>query len=180
MEQSGTSADAARWERIRRPIVNAVDRDGSFLDVGCASGLLMESIVGWAAEDGHDIEPFGLDHSWALTALARHRLPQWADRIHTGNAIDWVPARPFDYVRTELAYVPPQREAQLVRHLLKVAVAPGGRLIVCSYGSSRKSAPRTEDIARKLRDWNNVVSGEADVSDKGVNVTRVAWVDKPR
>jgi 2-polyprenyl-3-methyl-5-hydroxy-6-metoxy-1,4-benzoquinol methylase len=49
---SGFRGDEARWERARRPIVQAVDRDGTFLDVGCANGLLMESVTAWAAEDG--------------------------------------------------------------------------------------------------------------------------------
>ena len=45
---SGFRGDAGRWERARRPIASAVDRDGTFLDVGCANGLLMESLVEWA------------------------------------------------------------------------------------------------------------------------------------
>ena len=40
--QSGMRADAARWERGRRPITDAINRGGTFLDVGCANGLLME------------------------------------------------------------------------------------------------------------------------------------------
>ena len=38
-------------ERARRPIVSAIDRDGTFLDVGCANGLLMESLATWAGEE---------------------------------------------------------------------------------------------------------------------------------
>jgi hypothetical protein len=53
---SGFHGDAERWERLRRPIVTAVDRDGAFLDVGCANGHLLESVVAWAAADGHRIE----------------------------------------------------------------------------------------------------------------------------
>jgi hypothetical protein len=37
---SGFGGDEARWERARRPIVSAIDRDGIFLDVGCANRLL--------------------------------------------------------------------------------------------------------------------------------------------
>ena len=37
---SGFGGDEARWERARRPIVSAIDCDGTFLDVGCANGLL--------------------------------------------------------------------------------------------------------------------------------------------
>lgn len=102
-------ADATRWERGRRPIAEGINRNGTFLDVGCANGLLMESIVGWAAAAGHHVEPYGLDYSPNLAALARRRLPHWADRIFVGNGADWTPPQRFDFVRTELVYVPPGR-----------------------------------------------------------------------
>src|SRR5207253_1317119 len=43
--QSGKNGDEAAWQESRRPIVEALDRNGSFLDVGCANGYLMESIA---------------------------------------------------------------------------------------------------------------------------------------
>ncbi|MDQ3328106.1 MAG: class I SAM-dependent methyltransferase, partial [Chloroflexota bacterium] len=85
--QSGFGGDAAYWERARRPMTGAIERDGTVLDVGCANGLLMEDIAAWAAEDGYRIEPYGLDFSSAIADLARRRLPYWKDRIYTGNVI---------------------------------------------------------------------------------------------
>jgi hypothetical protein len=82
--QSGFGGDAARWEAGRRPIAEAIDCDGSFLDIGCANGHLVESIVHWSP---HRIEPYGLDFAPAVAELARQRLPQWADRIFVGNAL---------------------------------------------------------------------------------------------
>lgn len=78
--QSGHSGDEERWEGARRLILDAVDADGSFLDVGCASGHLMECVHRWAAEDGIRLEPWGLEISVELAALARDRLPRWAER----------------------------------------------------------------------------------------------------
>src|SRR2546430_10597301 len=46
--QSGFGGDPARWETARRPIADVIDRAGSFLDVGCASGHLLESVVRWS------------------------------------------------------------------------------------------------------------------------------------
>ena len=46
--QSGFGGDEARWEAARRPIAEQIDRDGTFLDIGCADGYLMESVVRWA------------------------------------------------------------------------------------------------------------------------------------
>jgi len=36
------------------------------LDVGCANGLLVESVVAWARADGLAVEVFGLDISEKL------------------------------------------------------------------------------------------------------------------
>jgi SAM-dependent methyltransferase len=80
--QSGFGGDEARWEAARRPIADAIDGDGSFLDVGCASGHLLESLVRWTP---HRIDPYGLDLAAALVELARRRLPHWADRIFLGK-----------------------------------------------------------------------------------------------
>src|SRR5262245_50598135 len=60
-QQSGRSSGAERWEETRRCLVLALHRDGDFLDVGCANGLLLESLVAWAAEIGLTLRPHGLD-----------------------------------------------------------------------------------------------------------------------
>lgn len=178
--QSGFRGDEARWERARRPIVSAVDRDGTFLDVGCANGLLMESVAAWALEDGYRIEPYGLDLIGSLAELARRRLPHQADRVYVGNVLDWRPPFHFDLVRTELEYAPAHRRPALVGRLLGEFLVPGGRLIVCSYGSSRRPAPKTEPVGELLRGWGYEVAGEAEAVDSnGVVITRVAWVDAP-
>ena len=178
--QSGFRGDEARWERARRPIASAIEHDGTFLDVGCANGLLMESLARWTLEDGHEIEPHGLDLIASLATLARRRLPQWADRIHVGNVMRWRPPLRFDFVRTELEYAPAGRRQVLVERLLRDFLAPGGRLIVCSYGSSLRPAPRAEPVGEILRGWSYDVAGEAEGADaNGVIFVRVAWVDAP-
>ena len=122
---SGFRGDEVRWERARRPILSALDHGGTFLDVGCANGLLMESVAAWAAEDGFRVEPYGLDLIESLAALARRRLPHWADRIFTGNVMSWRPPLRFDFVSTNLEYVPPERRRKLVGHLIGEYLLPG-------------------------------------------------------
>ena len=177
--QSGTSGDADHWERRRRVIAEAIHHDGTFLDVGCANGLLMETLPAWALSRGYQIEPHGLDISPKLADLARQRLPAWADRIHVGNAVTWIPPRRYDFVRTELVYVPPGREPSLISHLLEHVVAPGGRLILCAY------RPRGEtdaaQIGEQLHSWGWTPAGEAVAPDtvRGGIATRVVWLDAP-
>jgi SAM-dependent methyltransferase len=145
--QSGFGGDERRWEVARRPIADAIDGDGSFLDVGCASGYLMECVVRWSS---HVIEPYGLELVPVLAALARRRLPHWADRIFVGNALTWRPPMRFDFVRTELVYVPEERQHLFLERLLNQVVSPGGRLMCCGYGSPRAGLP-THPVCRIVR-----------------------------
>lgn len=172
--QSGHSGDAAGWERARRLVLDPVDGDGTFLDVGCANGLLMESVHAWAAEDGRSLEPYGLDISAALTGLARRRCPQWADRIWTANALGWRPSRRFDFVRTGLDYVPSARRPDLVQHLLEHVVAPGGRLLI-----GVTNEPTGEPgLADALADWGFEVAGTATRPHRHPALQRtVHWLD---
>ncbi len=170
--QSGFRGDEARWEGARRPIVEAIHRDGTLLDVGCANGLLMESLVRWSP---HRLEPYGLDHAPALVELARARLPRWADRIFAGDVMEWEPPRRFDFVRTEL-YVPDRRR-ELVERLLGW-LEPGGRLIVCSYGSLRSKVV-TERVGEILRDLDFEVGGELFREGPEGALIRLAWTGVP-
>jgi SAM-dependent methyltransferase len=111
--------------------------------------LLVESLVRWSP---HELEPYGLDFSARLVELARARLPQWADRFFVGDALEWEPPRRFDFVRTELLYAPEERRRELLDRLLARVVAPGGRLIVCGYGSPRRGLP-TDPVRRIVREW---------------------------
>jgi trans-aconitate methyltransferase len=176
---SGFRGDAQRWERLRRPIVDAIDRDGAFLDVGCANGHLLECVVDWAEADGHRIEPFGLDVSSALVARAVDRLPAWPERFFVGDVRAWRPPRRFDFIRTELGFAPEPEQPALVERLLDGFVVPGGRLIVCSYTS--RSRPEREplvDVAAVLGEWGWRVAGTAVGRDRdGLPLTKVAWID---
>ena len=165
---------------FRRPVTVPINRNGTFLDVGCANGLLMESVVQWAAEDGHAIEPYGLDISQKLAALARQRLPEWRERIFTGNALNWDAPFRFDFVRTELVYVPCDQRRIYAERLLDKVVAPGGTLIVCSYGSSRPEGVRSEPLVDEFAAWGLPIDGIHDIvsPEYGFVITRVVWVRK--
>jgi SAM-dependent methyltransferase len=179
-QQSGFGRDANDWERFRRPVAVPIDRDGSFLDIGCANGLLMESVVAWAREGGHHIEPFGLDISEKLVELARRRLPQWRERIFVGNALFWESEARFDFVRTELVYVPPARRREYAERLLERIVAPAGRLVICSYGSSRPEGARAEPLIDEIRDWGMAIGRVDDVvsAKYGFVITRAVSVPR--
>ena len=169
--QSGFRGDAARWESARRPICEAIDRPGTFLDVGCANGLLMESVAAWSP---HRVEPYGLDFSPRLVELARRRLPHWTDRIFLGEVLEWEPPHEFDFVRTELVYVPEGRRRDLLARLFSYA----GRLVVCSYGSLRSGKP-VEPVGEILQSFDLEIAGELEHEGLEGALVRLAWLDQP-
>jgi SAM-dependent methyltransferase len=178
--QSAFQGDAGRWEALRRPCVAAVDRSGSYFDIGCANGLLLESALNWAAQSGHRLDPYGLDHSEALAQMARTRLGVGEDQIFVGDCSTWDPPRRFDFVRTELVYVPGERRREYVNRIVDRFLAPGGRLIVASYGT-RGGVPPAEDVPALLGGWGLVVAGHAEGRDtwSDKTLTRAAWAARP-
>jgi SAM-dependent methyltransferase len=179
-QQSGIGRDEQDWERYRRVVTSSIDSHGTFLDVGCANGLLMECVNRWATQEGHSIKPYGVDVSRKLAELARRRLPQWQDRIFVGNAFLWSAPFRFDFVRTEMVYVPHHLRQHYAERLLEEVVAPGGSLIACSYGSSSPDGGRTEALVEEFRGWGLSVAGVHDVvsPEHGFVITRVISVCK--
>ncbi len=172
--QSGHSGDAVGWEHARRLLLDAIPDGADVLDVGCANGLLMESLASWAADEGRSLEPYGVEISARLADLARARLPQWADRIWTGNAMTWLPPRRFGVVRTGLDYVPPRRRADFVERLLAEVVAPGGRLVIGVYNEEKDR----ETVAETLRSWGHPVAGATSRAHRDARLRyKAVWVD---
>lgn len=168
----GTSTD---WEWSRGIVAEALHREGSFLDVGCANGLLMQSVVRWGAARGVAIEPYGLEIAREIAELARRRLPEWAARVHVGNALGWKPPMRFDFVRTGLEYVPRPRRRELAAWLLEHVVAPGGRLVI------GKLNEEVEDHAteQQLGEWGFAVAGRAERAHRTEPrlAYRILWID---
>ena len=162
---SGSSRDAAGWEWARSLLAEAVGPGQTFLDIGCANGLLLESMSRWAG-----IDPYGLEISPALAELARRRLPQWADRIWVGNAIDWEPPRRFDVVRTSLGYVPVPRRRRLVERLLSYS----GRLVIGVFNEERDERSTEGEVAG----WGFAISGRAERPHPHPQLAyRAFWID---
>ena len=180
---SGSSGDMANWEGKRRVIARAFDRSGTWLDVGCANGLLMETLSAWVTENGHRIEPYGLDLSNRIADTARKRLPHWAARIFTGNVMTFHPPIRFDYVTALSDAVPATLRSALLTRVARLYLKPGGRLILSCYRPGvfllGKPALEAESAAEILRAGGFEPIGEAEARDPGTRAAkvRVAWTD---
>jgi SAM-dependent methyltransferase len=174
--QAGHGGDAATWEASRGFIAGALHRSGTFLDVGCASGILMESVQRWGANKNLNIEPHGLDIVPELVQLARRRLPQWAHRIHVGNIRTWRAANErFDFVLIRPEYAPPARRANLVDHVLNQVLKADGRLIVF-VGAEEKELRHVES---SITDQGFTVHGRVEVPHAKDSrlARRLFWID---
>lgn len=166
--QSGRSSGAARWRETRHGFVDALHKDGDFMDVGCANGLLLETLGEWAADRGIRLGPHGIDFVPELVEMAQARHPGHEASFAVANAFEWSPARQYDYVRTNLEYVPPADHVEFTRRQF-AAVAPGGRLILCHYRNPDEPPVDPGEVAARagLR-----VGGRADGPRP-----RFVWVD---
>jgi SAM-dependent methyltransferase len=174
---SGHTGSAEDWQYSRGIVSEPIDRSGTFLDVGCANGLLMESVAQWTAAKGLRVEPYGLDISPELAELARRRLPRWADRIFVGNALTWPPPFCFDIVRTGVEYVPASRRRDLVDHLLESVTASGGRLVIGKFNEEVERRRLEEEVTS----WGFTVAGRTERPHRTEPrlVYRSFWIDRP-
>jgi 2-polyprenyl-3-methyl-5-hydroxy-6-metoxy-1,4-benzoquinol methylase len=172
---SGHSGTADDWEYSRGIVAEALDRSGTFLDIGCANGLLMASVARWGRGKGLSVEPYGLEISAELADLARSQLPHWADRIHVGNALGWMPPIRFDVVRTGLEYVPRPRAAALISWLLEHAVAPDGRLVIGKFNEETERRALEEEAGA----WGFRVAGSVERPHRSEPrlAYRLFWID---
>jgi SAM-dependent methyltransferase len=175
--QSGHGGGETVYRYTRMMVLEAIHKSGSFLDVGCANGYLMESLHRWLEGTGITVEFYGLDISDGLIELAGKRLPHWRDRFFIGNALHWIPDTEFGFVCTaELDYVPRDRRRDFLEHLFNDCVAQGGRLILGPSTEERDSR-ETEEM---LNAWGLAPSGYCEKSHRQHRdlCKRMFWFDK--
>jgi len=154
--QSGHGGDEYHYIFSMLPILEAVYKNGSFLDVGCANGHLMEMLYKWGAGIGFELQMYGVKISEGLLELAKKRLPQWHDRFFLGNSFFWKPEHKFDYIHIGgLGQVPEDDRRLFFEHLMENYLVDGGRMILGPYwrekdDSSTKRYLDGRDITEKL------------------------------
>lgn len=179
LKRCGFGGGPERWKAERGPIIEAIDHDGTFIDVGCANGYLLESLGAWSTlEKRWHIEPYGVDINPGLVVEAMRRWPGIADHFWTANAWDFAPPQKFDFVYSTVHCVPDRFLPSYVARLLDRYVKPGGRLIMGAYGDMlwEKDPP---DIAVLLDEYGFPVVGQTKggkmLRDDGP-MSRFAWV----
>ncbi len=172
-EQSGHHGSDTWYRSVRMMILEALERDGRFIDVGSANGFLIESLDGWAAGLGLHVAFHGVEMSDGLHRLSRQRLPGWEDRLFHANAYYWKPEIRYDYVYTMiLPDFPDDYQEPFLRHLYDAYLADGGRLILGPWNGHGQEA-RVEEMGFRI-------SGYCEKSFPGTDyaIKRVVWIDR--
>ncbi len=173
-QQSGKNGTFEDWISLRLPNLAPVDYSGTYLDVGCANGYLLECLLSWATLKGIEIVPHGLDYSADLIALAQKRLSFHRSNLFVGNIWNWQPPQRFNYVRTELDYVPRNYHKPLLERLLKEFITKNGKLIISQY-RNRQDDLTDNWIDSELEECGfKVIATHSGYSTDGLELCRVA------
>lgn len=176
-KQSGFSGPEECWVVCRRPIADCIDRPGSFLDIGCANGYLIECILKWTSERNISVVPYGLDLSSRLIELARERVTDFKENFYVGNGWDWQNPLRFDYVRTEIVYVPEELRKSYIQRILDTCLTDGGKLLLAEYRSRRDPVDRPW-LNETLTDWGFPVIKQVSGVYESKESTRVLVIAK--
>jgi len=68
----------AKWEEMRRFIAQAINQDGSILDIGCANGFLLRCLQEWS---NYNLIPYGIDVSEPHIKEAHEIFPDQKDNF---------------------------------------------------------------------------------------------------
>jgi SAM-dependent methyltransferase len=168
-KQAGFLLGQEEWELCKKPIAECIEKPGTFLDIGCSNGYLLESILKW---NSFSIIPYGIDLSLKLIELAKARFPQFSPNFFVANAPDWSSSVHFDYVRTDLDSVLADSQEQYLHKVLNSYVALNGRLLLTEYRSKKDSA-KTPWINEKIEKWDFCIIDQKSAAIENTELTRV-------
>jgi hypothetical protein len=141
----------------------------------------METLTTWTQEKRLRVEAYGLELSPRIAEAARRRLPDWVDRIWTGNVMTWEPPMRFDYVTVIADSVPKTARRDLVERLITRFLSSTGRLIFSIYVPRPPEAPAEPPPASAvLKRFGYRVKGEAEARIDGELKISAAWLDVRR
>ena len=176
--------DFNQWTKIRSFISKSINKDGKFLDIGCANGFLLRCLQEWC---DYKIEPYGIDKNRDSIKQAKELFPLQRKNFIVKDLFELaksgledlskhgLPAR-YDFIYWNVwdtIKFADQKEVDLVKKFLE-AVSPDGRLVLGFYNNDNKQNMEDMKKIKKLEEKGFNFSG---VLDNGLNDI-IAWIDK--
>jgi len=162
------------WKNIRFPIVQAINKNGSFLDVGCANGFLLRCLKEWS---NYKLELYGVDSNLDRIRSAKELFAHQPERFIMCNICSPNDLRQYGFLANfDFVYwnvwdnleFKDNREINIFFKLYGM-VSKNGRIILGFYDSDKNKHKKIKKLER---------SG-IKFSGKIINPTEIfAWVDK--
>jgi len=174
--QSGNGGDEFHYFYTHLPIIEAIHKNGTFCDFGCANGHLLEMVHKWAIGIGYELQMFGVDISQGLIEFAQKRLPQWRDNFFVGNAYHCKPPQKFDYFHMRTLGFPKKENKHAVfNHLMENYLVDDGRMIIGPYWYEDEDSYHDQ-----LLEWGIPPTGYITKTDyrKSNRLRKAMWIDK--
>jgi SAM-dependent methyltransferase len=188
MEKNCSSGSSYKeWEDKRKFIAEAINSDGTILDIGCAGGFFLKSLQEWS---DHKLMPYGIDVEGDFIEEAKSLFSEQKDHFAKMDVKDIreLPSIGFpgqyDFVYLSL---PGNIADTEWRDLLKNVIMPMAtkRLVIGFYGENRfpfdsdgwkKERERIKERVKEFEDADIGITGSA------FNPTKfnqaIAWIDR--
>lgn len=169
IEGSFFEGSQEEWEHQRRWIADAIDRDGTILDIGCANGYLLKSLEQWS---DHELEPFGVDVDDRSIKAFKELFPDKEANfalLSDESAKDDFPSE-FDLVYWNV-WDDSDFDQENAKNILKKAqelTSAGGRIILGFYHPDRAENERKIQQLEKMGIKFERVDTPEDLSDRGI------------
>ncbi len=176
-----------KWKQTRRFIVQAINKEGSFLDIGCANGFLLKCLQAWQP---NPLNIYGIDNREQAILEARKLHSSIPDhfQIISGSDLFRVYEKVYEEkIPNQYDYVyrnywkgedmeDPERLKLLIETLLKI-VKPGGRLILGIYAGVKQieEHPNMTRWITNMKKAAGKIDGEA-VAEIGT-CQWIMWMD---
>jgi SAM-dependent methyltransferase len=161
------------WEKTRRFIADAIDRDGSILDYGCANGFLLRSLQEWSGHElvpyGFDIDPKGIEEARGLFPEQKEHFISPEDRRRGADL-----PKEFDFVYWNVwdNWEFDKQEGLELLEKLEAETKKGGRLILGFYGSKEANLTKIAQLEKLGYVPNRTLESQ----DNGEQI--IVWFDK--
>lgn len=143
------------WIRNRRFIRSVIHKDGTILDIGCANGFFLLSLMLWSE---YKLSPFGIDIAEGKVSMAKRIFGKYPKRFEVFDGVSDIDSLPsesfpdsFDFVYWNVfdsfAFGDPGGYGCAFLRKLFRKVSPGGRFILAFYDAEEDATEAIRNLA---------------------------------
>lgn len=142
IEKNCSSGLYEDWEGKRKFITSSINISGSILDIGCAGGFFLRSLMEWSE---YELIPYGIDIVPEYIKAAQELFPEYKDHfaILNLNKIDQLSSTTlpinYDFIYWSTSDRQDLTEPRVIETIKKLLTMTTHRLILGFYGTNKYS-----------------------------------------